>query len=124
MRKALAVIVALAALTPATGQAQPVRSDLLRACGARALFRKADLPAAARAVLPSPLADPDQPFQSSDIVRPGRNLPFRRLICAERTRDGYTVRLERGGRGGGIENLFLRRQSDGRFAVDRPARRR
>jgi hypothetical protein len=124
MRKALAVTAALAALAPATGQAQPARSDTVRACGARALFRKADLPAAARAVLPSPLADPNQPFQSSDIIRPGRILPFRRLICAEPTRAGYTVRLERGGRGGGVEILFLRRQSDGRFAPDGPARRR
>ncbi|MEA3062570.1 MAG: hypothetical protein QOJ94_2351 [Sphingomonadales bacterium] len=124
MGKAVAMTAVFAALAPATGQAQPVRSDLLRACVAHAVFRKAGLPAAARTLLPSPLADPDQPFQSSDVVRPGRNLPFRRLICAEPTRVGYTVRLERGGRGGGVEILFLRRRADGRFALDGPARRR
>jgi hypothetical protein len=32
--------------------------------------------------------------------------------------------MERGGRGGGIEILFLRRQRHGRFALDGPARRR
>lgn len=120
----LAVAAALAALAPATGQAQPIRSDLLRACRAGALFRKADLPAAARAALPSPMADPDEPFQFGDVVRPGRALPFRRLICAEPTRRGYRVRVERGGRGYGIETLSLERQADGRFAVVGPVRRR
>ena len=54
---------------------------------------------------------------------PGPLLPFRRLICAERTPDGYRVHYEYGGFATGTATAHLIRQADGSFVEERPQRR-
>ena len=47
-----------------------------------------------------PMADPNQPFRSTDVVERGEeHLPGRRLICGYAAADGYVIEFEQGGRG-------------------------
>ena len=116
----LAIAAGLTSLAPAAVQAQPPRPDLRSVCGANAVFRKADLPPPALAALRDPMVDPGEPFQISDDIPRGPRLPFRRLICAEPTRDGYAVHFERGGRGYGTVTVYLKREADGTFVEEAP----
>ncbi len=63
-----------------------------------AVVHVADLPAAVRAKLPHPMADPGAPWQASDVVVT-EGLPFARLIRASHDGTTWTVDYERGGRG-------------------------
>lgn len=113
-----ALAAAVVAAAPAVAPAQPPRPTVDAACGSGSLFRKADLPPQAVAALRFAMADPDQPFQVSDDIPPGPRLPFRRLICAAPTADGYAMHYEHGGRGRGVATLFLKRQPDGSFVEE------
>jgi len=114
----LSIAVALAVSLPFLVAAAPPRPELRKACGAGAIFRTASLPRQALAALGGRMADPNQPFQSSDAIPAGPRLPFHRLICAERTPDGYAVRFEYGGRAYGTRIVYLRREADGRFVEE------
>lgn len=58
----------------------------------------AALPRWVRAALPTPMADRDQPFNSSDVIFPD-SPPQRRLICAYRHDADWVVEYEQGGIG-------------------------
>jgi len=42
-------------------------------------------------------AEPDQPFQLSDVVEPGNNLPYRRLVLAGHQQNLWFIKYVRGG---------------------------
>lgn len=67
----------------------------------------AALPRWARAALPMPMADRDQPFNPSDMLQAG-GPPQRRLICAYRRDADWVVEYEQGGIGHFRKRIVLR----------------
>ena len=65
--------------------------------GMRSFARKADLPRGAAAALGFALAERGAPFQVSDAIGPGPQLPFARFISARQTGCTLVIRYEQGG---------------------------
>lgn len=68
--------------------------------------READLPHGALSAFGAPMADKDQPFQSSDIVSTPP-LPIYRFVHAERQGCRLSITYEHGGRGHGVDQAIL-----------------
>lgn len=98
---ALLLPVAAVAATPALAAPAQICPHL-----ARNFARKADLPAGARDIL-FPMAERGQPFQVSDVIRPGPRLPFSRFISARQTGCSLSIRYEYGGIAHGVATALL-----------------
>jgi len=104
MKAAFPLLLAIA-LSPSTAAAKG--PDRLCPHLVRDYARKADLPAAARAVLPA-MAERGGRFNVSDAIGPDdRNLPFNRFISARLSGCTLSVRYEFGGIAHGFATALL-----------------
>lgn len=105
MKTAVVALLLAAASAPATAAAKgPVQ---LCPHLVRDYARKADLPAAARAVLPA-MAERGGRFNVTDAIGPDdRNLPFNRFISARQTGCTLSVHYEYGGIAHGFATALL-----------------
>ncbi len=83
-------------------------------CNDQITFRnKAELPEGLLVALAFDMADAGEPFQETDTIAPGRQLPFRRFISAQQIGcDLLALSYERGGRGYSRETALFDRVGD------------
>lgn len=101
----MSIALMLLSLAPAGNAAIP--SPPCLADDPARIVRVAALPRWARAALPMPMADRDQPFNASDMIFPD-SPPQRRLICAYRRNADWVVEYEQGGIGHFRKRVILR----------------
>ena len=93
-------LILLAALIPATAAAKGGHVCLPFT---RNYARLADLPAGAAAALGFPIAERGAPWNATDVIEPGRRLPFDRFVSAQGGGCTLTIRYEHGG----IAHIYL-----------------
>ena len=75
--------------------------------------RLADLPAGAAAALGFPIAERGAPWNATDVIEPGRRLPFDRFVSAQGGGCTLTIRYEHGGIAHSFETATLVRRGEG-----------
>jgi len=106
----------LAALAPAPAAA---KGGHLCLPFSRTYARLADLPAGAAAALGFPIAERGAPWNATDVIEPGRRLPFDRFISAQGGGCSLTIRYEHGGIAHTYQSATLARTEQGWALVRR-----
>ena len=86
--------------------------------GILSFARKADLPRGVEAALGFAMAERGAPFQVTDVMSPGAQLPGSRLIAARQSACSLAIRYEYGGIAHGYATALLERR-DGRWTLVR-----
>ena len=81
--------------------------------------RLADLPAGAAAALGFPIAERGAPWNATDVIEPGRRLPFDRFVSAQGGGCTLTIRYEHGGIAHTYLTATLARRGEGWALVRR-----